>query len=159
MLLQEGDMKSTLSLLPEPRSYAGTTITLGAVTILPYAILHSWLVSVLKQQPFGEVLSSEIYFALFVGVYISLTMAFFLKGKTATVAVAEPKGFVSRLNVAMSQLGYHPATQTEDFFTYTPSFQAGVAAGRIAVQVQEGRAVIVGPKMYVEKLLQRLANE
>ena len=152
-------MKTIPSLLPEPRSYAGTAITLGAVTILPYAILHSWLVSVLKQQPFGEVLSSEIYFALFFGVSFGLTMAFFFKSKTAAVAIAEPKGFVKRLNVSLSQLGYHPATQTEDFFTYKPSFQAGLAAGRISVQLQEGQAVIVGPKMYVEKLLQRLADD
>jgi hypothetical protein len=110
------------------------------------------------QRSFGELLSTGIGFGFFFGVAFGLTMAFFLKGKTAAVAVEEPKDFVNRLNVVMSQLGYNPATQTEDFFTYKPSFQAGLAAGRMAVQLQEGRAVIVGPKMYVEKVLQRLAN-
>ena len=152
-------MKTTLSLLPEPRSYAGTAITLGAATGLPLPFCgRGWIVAML-QRSFGQLLPIGVGVGLFFGVSFGLTMAFFLKGKTATVAVAEPKGFVNRLNVAISQLGYNPATQTEDFFTYKPSFQAGLAAGRIAVQLREGRAVIVGPKMYVEKLLQRLAND
>jgi uncharacterized protein (DUF1501 family) len=151
-------MKTTLSLLPEPRSYAGTAIMLGAVTGLPFAVLWTWLDSAMLQRSFGELLPVGVGVGLFFGVSFGLTMAFFLKGKTATVAVAEPKGFVNRLHVAMSQLGYHPATQIEDFFTYAPSFQAGLAAGRMAVQLQEGQAVIVGPKMYVEKLLQRLGQ-
>ena len=152
-------MKTTFSLLPEPRSYVGTAITLGAVTGLPFAILWSWLVSAMLSRSFEEFLSIGVGVGLFFGVSFGLTMAFFFKGKTATVAVAEPKGFVNRLHVAMSQLGYNPATHTEDFFTYKPSFQAGLAAGRMAVQLQEGQAVIVGPKMYVERLLHRLAND
>jgi hypothetical protein len=46
---------------------------------------------------------------------------------------------VKRLNVSLSQLGCHPATQTEDFFTYTPSFQAGMAAERMANSCRKGR--------------------
>ena len=152
-------MHTALLLLPEPRSYAGTAIIMGAATGLPFAILWSWLVSAMLQRSFGELLPVGVGVGLFFGVSFGITMAFFFKGKTAAVAVAEPKGFVKRLNVSLSQLGYHPATQTEDFFTYKPSFQAGLAAGRIAVQLQEGQAVIVGPKMYVEKLLQRLADD
>jgi hypothetical protein len=155
---QEGYMKTAPSLLPEPRSYAGTAIMLGAITALPFAILWSWLFAAMQQRSFGEILSFGIGAGLFFGLFFGLTMAFFLKGETATVEVRDAKGFVSRLNVAMSQLGYNPATQTEDFFTYKPSFQAGFTAGRISVQFQDGQAVVVGPKMYVKKLLKRLAT-
>ena len=72
--------------------------------------------------------------------------------------MADEEEFVARLNVALAQLGYNPATEADNFFTYKPSFQAGVAAGRISVQLFEGRAVVVGPRMYVRKLLRRLAS-
>jgi hypothetical protein len=151
-------MKTAHSLLPEPRSYAGTAITLGAVTALPFAILWSWLFAAMQERSFGEILPFGLGAGLFFGIFFGLAMAFFLQGETATVEVADKKGFISRLNIAMSQLGYNPATQTDDFFTYKPSFQAGLAAGRMSVQLQDGQAVVVGPKMYVNKLLKRLAT-
>ena len=150
-------MKTTPSLLPEPRSYAGTAIMLGAITALPFAILWSWMFAAMQERSFGEILPFGLGAGLFFGLFFGLTMAVFLKGETATVEVRDAKGFISRLNVAMSQLGYNPATQTEDFLTYKPSFQAGLAGGRLSVQLQEGQAVIVGPRMYVKKLLKRLA--
>jgi len=131
---------------------------LGAITALPFALLSSWLFASMQQRSFGEILPLGLCAGLSFGLFFGLTMAFFLKGETAPVEVANSKSFVSRLNVAMSQLGYNPATQTEDFFTYKPSFQAGLAAVMISVQLQEGRAVVVGPKMYVKKLLKRLAT-
>lgn len=151
-------MKTARSLLPEPRSYTGTAGMLGAITALPFAILVSWMFAAMQQRSFGEILPFGLGAGLFFGLFFGLTMAFFLKGETTTVEVRDVKGFVSRLNVAMSQLGYNPASQTEDFFTFKPSFQAGLAAGRISVQLQEGQAVIVGPKMYIKKLLKRLAT-
>ncbi len=154
----EGYMKAAPSLLPEPRGYAGTAIMLAAMTALPFAILWSWLFAAMRQRPFGEILPFGLGAGLLFGVFFGLTMAFFLKGETATVEVTDTRRFVSQLNVAMSQLGYNPATHTEDFFTYKPSFQAGLAAGRISVQLQERHAVVVGPKMYVKKLLKRLAT-
>lgn len=129
---------------------------LGSITALPFGILWSWLFSFLQQRPFGEILPFGLGAGLFFGLFFSLAMAFFLKGETATVEIADKKEFISWLNVALSELGYYPTTQFEDLLTYKPSFQAGLAAGRISVQLRDGRAVVVGPKMYVKKLLMRL---
>jgi hypothetical protein len=156
--MQETYMKTAPSLAPEPRSYVGTAMTIGAITALPFSILWSWLFASMQQRSFGEILPFGMATGFFFGLFFGLTMAFFLKGATTTIKVADKKGFVSHLNVAMSELGYNPATQTDDFFTYKPSFQAGLAAGRISVQLTEGQAVVVGPKMYIKKLLKRLAT-
>jgi hypothetical protein len=129
-----------------------------AMTALPFALLWSWLFAATQQRSFGDILPFGFAAGLFFGLFFGLAMAFFLKGETVTLEVADKKAFVARLNVAMSQLGYNPATQTEDFFTYKPSLQAGLAAGRISVQLEEGQAEVVGPKMYVKKLLKRLAT-
>jgi hypothetical protein len=130
-----------------------------AITALPFGLLWSLLFAAMQQQSFGEILPFGLVAGLLFGLLMGLTMAFFLKGETATVDVSDERDFISRLNVAMSQLGYNPATRADDLFTYKPSFQAGLAAGRIAVQLQPGRAVVVGPKMYVRKLLKRLATD
>jgi hypothetical protein len=136
----------------------GTAIMIGGMTSLPFAILSSWLIASMQQLSFGEILPSGIVAGLLFGFFFGLVMAFFLMGETTTIKVADKKGFVSRLNIAMAQLGYNPATQTDDFLTYKPSVQAGLAAGRISVQLTEGQAVLVGPKMYITKLRQRLAT-
>jgi hypothetical protein len=133
---------------------------MGGLPILPLALLWSWLMAMSLQQPFGKVLFPHGFaFGLFTGALSGLILAFIFKGETATVDVPKKTAFVARLNVATSQLGYYPATHAEDFFTYKPSFQAGLAAGRISVQLEGGQAVIVGPKMYVKKLLKRLAGD
>lgn len=152
-------MKPSQLLLPEPRSFAGTAIMLAAITGLPFALLWTGLMAIMQGQPFGEILPLGLVAGLLFGVSFGLIMAFFLKGETATLAVEDEQAFVARLNIATSQLGYYPATQGEGFFTYKPSFQAGLAAGRISVQLQDDRAVIVGPRMYVKKLLKRLAKD
>lgn len=152
-------MKTTPSLLPEPRSYAETAIMLGAITALPFAVLWSWLFSAMQQRSFGEILPFGLIAGLLFGLFFGLGMAVFFKGETATVDVSDKKRFVSTLNVAASRLGFNPASQSDDFFTFKPSFSAGLAAGRISVQLKEGQAVIVGPKIYVKKLLKRLVTE
>jgi hypothetical protein len=152
------DVKTGHSLLPEPRSYASTAIMLGAPSALFFSIGMSLMLAATYHLDFGKVLPYGFVAGLFFGLFGGLTMAFFLKGETATIEVRDVKDFIPRLNVAMSQLGYFLATQTENFFTFKPSFWAGLAAGPIAVQLREGQAVVVGPKMYVKKLIKRLAT-
>lgn len=154
---QGWNMKTEASLLPEPRSYAGTSIMFAAITALPFGFLWSWLFGTMAQRPFGEVLPFGLVGGLVFGVLFGLMMGLFFQGMTATVAFSNEKEFRAQLNVAMAQLGYNPASQAENFLTYKPSLQAGLAAGRISVQVREGEAVVVGPRMYVRKLATRLA--
>src|SRR5207248_10142006 len=103
-------MKASPSLLPEPRSFAGTALMIGGITSLPFAILWSGLFAAMQHQSFGDILPFGLGAGLFFGVFFGLAMAFFLKGETVAVEVRDKKAFISRLNVAMSQLGYNPAS-------------------------------------------------
>jgi hypothetical protein len=143
-----GDRLSSLQL--EPQSHAGTAVKLG----VPFAIVWSGLFASMEQLRFVEVLP----LGLLAGLFFGLILAFFLKGETATLEVGDKRAFVSRVNIATWRLGYYPATQTEDFFTYRPSLELGMAGWRISVQLHDDQAVIFGPKMYVEKLLKVLAE-
>ncbi len=86
------------------------------------------------------------------GLLFGLTMAAFLKGVTITVNVRDKDEFVSQINVAMSQIGFNPATASGNFLTFKPSFQAGLLSGNFSVAIQGNKATIVGPGMYVKKL-------
>jgi hypothetical protein len=152
-------MKTGPSPLPEPRSYIGTVFMLVGVTLLPIALVWSSLMAAALARPFGKVLPFGLCFGIFASVSFGFIGAFSLKGETATIEVSDRKGFIAQLNVATSQLGYNPATQTDDFFTYKPSFQSGLGGGRISVQLQEQHAIVVGPKTSVKKLVKRLTAE
>src|SRR5262249_40254101 len=116
----ESCMKSTHSLLPEPRSYSGTAIMVGSIMALPFAIVWSWLFAATQGLSFGQVLPLGLGGGVLFGLFFGLSMAFFFKRETADIDYSDKKGFVARLNVATSQLGYNPASQTEDFLSYKP---------------------------------------
>jgi len=93
-----------------------------------------------------------------VGLLIGLLLAFSLKGESVTLEVDDKRAFISRMNIAMWRLGYKPAIRTEDLFTYRPSFELGTSGWRMSVEFVDGRAVIYGPKQYVEKLTKALSE-
>ncbi|MCS6777955.1 MAG: hypothetical protein RMJ43_13675 [Chloroherpetonaceae bacterium] len=144
------------SLVPEPRGYLGTTIAVGSHTGLAFAIGWTLLHSIAENRPLREVVPFGLSAGFVFGLLTGLLAALFLREETVHVGFSNSEAFMARLNVALSQLDYHPATRSHSFFTYRPSFQAGWMAGRISVQLYQGMAVIVGPRMYVDKLVARL---
>lgn len=152
-------MRTTPLFSVEPRSFAGTAVMIGSITSIPFALLWSWLFAAMQQSSFGEVLPFGLFAGLLFGFLFGPVMASFFKGETATVQFVDRKRFVTTLHGALSQLGYHPGTDHGDFITYRPSLQAGLLAGRISVHLGDEEAVMVGPKIYIERLLQRLDRE
>ena len=79
-----------------------------------------------------------------------------IKAVTASVTFQDKKTFLSRLNVLLAEIGYHPESQTESFLTYKPSLLAGLFSGKISVQIDDTSSTIVGPNAYIKKLQKRL---
>jgi hypothetical protein len=150
-------VKDPPAALAEPRSFAGMAFRLGAMAYLPFALGVPWLVSTLFGLPFALVLPFGLGGGLVFSTVYGLSNARFLQAETLTVEVADARDFVARRNVAASQLGYYPAAGAGDFHAYRPSFQTGWAAGWISVQLAGGQAVVVGPRVFVRRLLARLA--
>jgi hypothetical protein len=140
----------------QPRSYLGTASMLFAVTALPFALGFAFLMSFLTDIPFGRMLTLSIPGGLVFGFIFGLIMAAFLRGTTIAVNVRDRDEFVSRINVAMSELGFNPATASGNFLTFKPSFQAGLMSGMFSVVIQGSKATIVGPIMHANKLQKRL---
>jgi hypothetical protein len=122
-----------------------------------FAILWSGLIALVEQASFVEVLYPR---GVIMGLIFGLIAGLFLRGKIATIeVVGEKRSFVSRVNIVLWRLGYQPATQAEDLFTYRPGLELLGSSGRIGVQLRdEDRAEIFGPKLQVEKVIRALAE-
>ena len=140
---------------PLSRGYRGL---LGLfVFVLLVATIFSLLYVVIDQESFWEHFPT----GLFVGFIAIISInAAALTGETAILEVGDRSAFVSQVNTATSEMGYSPATQTEDFFVYKPSswFKTEAFAWPISLHLHDKQAVIVGPKMLIKRLLKRLAE-
>jgi hypothetical protein len=142
--------------LAEPRSFAGLALRLGALAFLPFALLMAWLGSLLTGYEFAQALPFALAGGVVFGTLFGVNNARFLRVETVTVEVEDARAFLARVNVAAAQLGYYPTAATEEYRGYEPSFLTGWAAGGIAVQLLGRQAVIVGPRVFVEKVVERL---
>ena len=142
--------------MTEPRSYLGTAIMVMVVTALPFGILWSVGMTVWMDIPFGSVLPFGLAAGLCFGVPFGFLMALFFRGETIRVRVTDRDDFRALVNIATAQIGYYPESQFPDLLVYKPSVQAGLLAGRISVQFDGDEAIVVGPKLYVEKLRKKL---
>lgn len=140
----------------QPRSYLGVASQIFGLTSLPFGLLWAWLFSLQMGLSFGHVLRVGIPAGLVFGLLMGLILGAFLRGVTITVAVRGRDQFLTRINIAMSQIGYNPATESADFLTFKPSFQAGLMSGRISVVIQGSTATIVGAATHVKKLKKAL---
>ncbi len=148
-----GDRLPSLQL--DAQSYAGTAVRLAWPAAIGFCVASAPLNSL----GFVEGFLQALPLGLVVGLLVGLILAFSLKGETATLEVGDNKrAFISRMNVAIWRLGYKPTIQTEDLFTYRPSFELGTSGWRISVEFHDGQAVIYGPKQYVEKVIKALAE-
>ncbi|MGP1384833.1 MAG: hypothetical protein ACTS2F_14805 [Thainema sp.] len=140
----------------EPRGFWGTLTTTSAALSLLFTLLLSSLFSLVMGVSFGFALPFGIWIGIAFGVSFGFTTAFLLKVKTVSVVIQNRKTFVARMNIKLAELDYHPEHQFEDFWTYKPSFQAGLLAGRLSIQLEQHSATIIGPSVYVNKLRKRI---
>lgn len=142
--------------LTEPRSFAGVAFRIGAMAFLPFSLFMAWLVSVLSGYAFGEVLPFALAGGVVFGTVFGFNNARFLQVETITLNVEDTYSFIARVNIAISQIGYYPTIHSGDYHGYRPSFLTGWAAGWISVQLMEKKVVIVGPRVFVKKIIERL---
>lgn len=128
----------------EPRSWWGTFWMFFGVMAVPFAILMALFT--------GMPLSWTIFEGIFFGLLMGLFLASKFKGETIKLKITNKKEFLNKINTKLSQIGYHLESTTDNFFTYKPSFQTGLLAGRITIAITQKEAVIVGASVYVKKL-------
>lgn len=129
---------------------------IAGITALPFGLLWSILFSIMMGIDFGQVLKVGIWAGIAFGLFFGFVMAFFMKANTISILVHDKKSFIDKLNIGLAEIGYHPESQTDNFLTFKPSFQAGLLAGKISIQIGQNSATIIGPSTYVKKLQKRI---
>lgn len=140
----------------EPRGFWGTLVTTTAASSLLFMLLLSALFSLVMGVSFGFALPFGIWIGVIFGLCFGLITASLLKVKTISVPIPDRRAFIARMNIRLAELDYHPEHQFENFWTFKPSFQAGILAGRLSVQIEQNSAIIIGPSVYVNKLRKHL---
>lgn len=135
------------------RGFWGTFARIAGITALPSVLLFSWSLSLIWDLKFSQVfVRYGIWSGIGFGLLFGLIMAFSMKAVTISVTFEDKETFLSRINITLAEMGYHPESQNESFLTYKPSFQAGILAGKISVSIKNSIATIVGPNSYIKKL-------
>jgi hypothetical protein len=101
---------------------------------------------------YSQALPFGILYGISFGLLLGLIGAFYLKVLTISIPFKDKKAFLSKLNINLAELDYHPEFHGENLLTYKPSFKSGFLAGKITVQIEKNSVRIVGPSMYVKKL-------
>ncbi len=146
------------NVISEPRSFLATAMLMGLATGPAFGLLWGPGLAYLEGSPASDAWLRCLAGGAFFGIFFGLIMAALFRGETATVPAAPEPAFVRRLDVATAEVSYFPASRAAGYYVYKPSLRAGLLAGRISVAVGDGTATIVGPKLYVGRLLKRLRD-
>jgi hypothetical protein len=144
----------------KPRGFWGTFAIMAGITAPLSGLACLILIPIFFPIGFGQALRMSIVGGLAFGILFGFVIASFMKAVTISIEFQEQEkeALLSQLNVALAEMGYHPESQTDTFLTFKPSFQAGLLAGKISVQIEQNSVTIVGPNTYIKKLQQQLCN-
>jgi hypothetical protein len=144
----------------EPKGFWGTWCTIFALTGVPFAVLMTTIGAAVPQ----EGIAAGCAF----GVLFGLCMAPLMMSVRIHVPVADRNTFLSRMNLSMAELAYHPQSRNDDYVVFEAASAGGLKVGSVSltparfftvfVQLDQGEASIVGPRQTVRKLEQRLAH-
>lgn len=142
-----------------PKSRTDVFVYLASVCGLAWAL---GMAAILQESP-----GSWIVFGAVFGLLMAAVGTPRLVGDTRTLPFAGDKeGFIARLNIAASQLGYEPSAQVGDFLSYKATGDSSFSFGPIkiapasylalGVQLANNVATIVGPHKAAVDLEARL---
>jgi hypothetical protein len=81
---------------------------------------------------------------------------FHLRRETAVVPLEDRVAFLRRLGGQLEELGYAVSMPEENRLVGTPAFHALLFGGRLEARIGNERAILSGPRVYLEVLRQRL---
>lgn len=148
--------------LAEPRSFFGIALRLAALVYVPLAaVLTTGLLL------FGELFGWDEAFCLVAGpgmavggsLLFGLMNATALRAVTRMVPASDARAVLAQINLAAARLGFTPVWGADGFHVYQPAFLTGWAAGTLAVQFHDQFAAVVGPRVFVTRLLATLPAE
>ena len=140
----------------KPRGYFATFVRIFSKTFLPAAIIWSILFALGMGFEFKKVLPYGILVGIGFGLVFGLIMAILIRGIKVIISFEDRQSFIDKINITLAEIGYYLENQTKNFMEFKPSSRAGSSVGRIFVILEDKKSTIVGPVIYVKKLLKLL---
>jgi hypothetical protein len=136
--------------------YWATFAKLASCTALPFALLSSWLLSLILGMHFGFVLRYGIVSGLVFGLVVAFAMAPRMKAVRISVPVQNSEEFWAVIDLALAEFGYRLERRELTYAIYKSSWHAGLLAGAVTVRTENKSATIVGPASYLQRLQTRI---
>lgn len=126
------------------------------LTFLYYFSVTNLIVILVVSQGMGIGFDEQILYqiAVFLGLIAGLVGAKFNRSITISASFANQKKFSKILNETLSQMGFEPKSQLEDFTVYEKSTWKSWFSGKIFVRIEAKSATIIGRSNMVKKLSQ-----
>jgi hypothetical protein len=140
----------------------------------PLFVLRIVLISALIQLGFATVIYVIALFVAWrtgeagltapgalVGILCALIALLFItifhfRRETMVLPLEDRQAFLNRLGTHLEELGYHVSLSADNHLVGRPAFHAFLFGGNIEARLGGERAILKGPKVYLEALRQRL---
>lgn len=120
----------------------------------------SWLGGLVLFLAIGFTFFQALLAGLFFGVVFGTVMASSLHLERMELEVPDVVEFRKRLKHRLAELHYHKQSEDEDLTVFTiPMRWGGLAASKITVSFENGKAMIIGPRRYLNKLEDALLQD
>lgn len=126
------------------------------LTFLYYFSVTNLIVILVVSQGMGIGFHERILYqiAVFLGLIAGLVGAKFNRSVTISASFSNKKTFSKILNETLSQMGFEPKSQLEDFTVYQKLTWKTLFTGKIFVRIENKSATIIGRSSIIKKLSQ-----
>jgi len=116
------------------------------------------VVAVLASQVLGLSLTQPLpyRYGITLGLVAGLVGAYFNRSVTLSLEVKQKKVFTKTLNNTLSDMGFEPKSELDDFVVYQRSALRNLFSGKVFVQIDNGMAVIISRASIIRRLRQKL---
>jgi hypothetical protein len=129
-------------------------LALFAATVLLVASLVAWRIDASITDPWS--INLGILCGLIVWLFVVI---FHIKAETLYVPVRRRGGYLTLVQGHLRELGYFIDKVDDSRVVARPGFHSYLMGGSIQVELEEGMARLVGPKIHLESLRRRLRME
>lgn len=116
------------------------------------------VVAVLASQVLGLSLTQPLpyRYGITLGLVAGLVGAYFNRSVTFSLEFKNKKAFAKTLNKTLSDMGFEPKSEIDNFVVYQRSALRNIFSGKVFVQIDNGIATIISRASIIRRLRQKI---
>ena len=114
------------------------------------AFLASQVLGLSLTQPF------PYRYGITIGLIAGLVGAYFNRSMTLSLEFKNKKAFTNTLNTSLSEMGFEPKSELDDFVVYQRPALRNLFSGKVFVKIENGMATIISRASIIRRLRQKI---